>query len=439
MCKLIKLLLVLVCCNFITALAQTEKQFDEAVMNSLFEKFKKIQADAKARKQYDADLEKLVDEFCAKVKLMTEQKKRELDIITKAYKPGYQHKPGEMNLFPIWEEIPSPIPALPDADRVNFESMYTSYIDKVAMMKKQLLEQMVKNIGEQRSDKQSMMNDSKEMTNQNQIVQQMGGADAVMKMSKAERKAAATRAAADVMSGAAVNAPGQDAGMKQLMQKMMHDPEYRAAYNKMSDAEKEAELKKYMTTTQVERNDAEFEKMLKTKNRAISAIELDQLLAKCLKQMQEAALPYSEGTDLANNFFNGIYRKLDHWYRKQYDALPLGATREKLGLDQLIKCKEIILYAFQQEEAATRTALWGLLKTNTKIAFGEFNDLAGSFPWGKSKNANMIDGLYTEPKVAQAVVSLYDEMIRMAREAERLTRIHKGQQMQYDLIVNGKS
>jgi hypothetical protein len=37
------------------------------------------------------------------------------------------------------------------------------------------------------------------------------------------------------------------------------------------------------------------------------------------------------------------------------------------------------------------------------------------------------------------VASLYDEMIRLTKEAEALTRNHKGQQEQYHLIVNNLS
>ncbi|WP_276501442.1 hypothetical protein [Terrimonas pollutisoli] len=55
----------------------------------------------------------------------------------KSYQPGYNHKPGEMNLFPIWEEIPAPVPSLPEAVQTNFDK-YQNYIDKVEMMKKQL-------------------------------------------------------------------------------------------------------------------------------------------------------------------------------------------------------------------------------------------------------------------------------------------------------------
>lgn len=439
MYKSIPISLAIICLSIGSAMAQPKKEMNEAVMNLLFEKFKKIQADAKEYKEFEKETERLADEMAQKIDQMVAEKKHQQEIANKSYKPGYTHKPGEINLFPIWEEIPAPIPSLPEAAKVNFQSKYQSYIDKVTMLKKQMSDAVQQYVGNQRSDKQSMMNDAKAMADQNAIVQQMGGAEAVMNMSEADRKKAAKQAAAQIKSNPGGFAPNQDAGMKAMMEKMMNDPQYRAAYNKMSDAEKQAELKKFMTTKQVERNDAEFEKMLKDRNKTLSAMDVYQLLGKCLQQMQQAAKPYSDGTELANKFYNSIYTELEAWYRKQYDALPLTNTREKIGHANLLKCKEIILYAFQQKEAATRTALWGLLKANTKIAFGEFNDMIGNYPWGQTKNASMMDGNYTEAKVAEAVNSIYDEMIRMAKAAESLTSNHKGQQDTYDLIVNGKS
>ncbi len=435
MYKSIKLSVAFIFLAFFSAIAQDKKEFDDAVMNGLFEKFTKLQADLKAKKQYEADLEELVDRMCAGLQQWINQKKREQESIARNYKPGYNHKPGEMNLFPIWEEIPAPVPVLPEAKQTNFDLKYGSYLDKITLFKKQLSDQVQRSLGEQRSDQQSIIEDARSIANQNSIVQQMGGADAVMNMSEAERKKAAQRAVAQTMSNPGSFAPNQDAGMKVMMQRMMNDPRYREAYNKMSDAEKQAELKKYMGNAQTERNDAAFEQMLKDRNSTSNAIHIDQVLGKCLQQMQEAAKLYSDGTRLANDFYSGVYKDIENWYKRAYDALPLSTTREKMGLAALIKCRQTMLYAFQQKEAVTRTILWGLSKANTKIAFGEFNDLIGNYPWGKTKKASLVDAKYTESKCAQAVTSLYDEMIRMTNESERLTRIHKGQQEQFELIM----
>jgi hypothetical protein len=341
-----------------------------------------------------------------------------------------------MNLFPVWTEIPEPVPSLPEAKKTDFHAKYDLYIDKVTMMKKQLSDMIQDHVGDQRSSNAQMMTDTKSMANKNTFVQQMGGADATMDMSKSERKQSAKETAASIKSNPGAYSSNQNPGMQAMMNRIMSDPQYRDKYNKMTDAQKAEELQKYMGNTVEARDDKAFEQKINDRNQTYSAQNVELLLGRSLKQMEEAAKPYLEGTELANNFFNSVYKQVEDWYMNEFDALPLSKSREKIGLSGLMKCKETILYAFHKQEAVTRTVLWNLFKNNTKIAFGEFNDFIGNYPWGDKKNASLVDGKYTEAKVAQAIVSLYDGMIGMAQGAERLTRNHKGQQEQYETIMN---
>ena len=291
-------------------------------------------------------------------------------------------------------------------------------------------------VGEQRNSEAEMMADAKKMANQNAMVQQMGGADALMNMSEAERKAMAKSMKNNLKANPGAYSGVQDPGMNAMMQKMMNDPDYRNKYNNMTDAQKQAEMQKFMTNKTTERNDAAFEAGLKEKNQTDASAKIQALLGKTLANMQEASKPYAEGTDLANKFYGGLYSDINNWYKKAYESLPavvMGETREKQGLAELNKFKASLIYLVQKKEAATRTILWSSLKSGNKIAFGEFNDFIGSYKWGASKNASMLN--YDEIQVANAVSSLYDQMIRLTGDAERLTRMHKGQQEQYELIV----
>jgi hypothetical protein len=341
-----------------------------------------------------------------------------------------------MNLFPLWEEIPAPIPSLPEASQVNFEMKYGGFVSKVEMQKKQLSDMVQDHIGEQRNTEADMIADTKKKANQSAIIQQMGGADALMNMSEAERKAMAKNLKSNVMANPGAYSGVQDPGMNAMMQKIMNDPDYRNKYNSMTDAQKQAELQKFMTNKTTERNDAAFEAGLKEKNQTNASAKIQALLGKTLSNMKEASKPYAEGTDLANKFYGGLYSDINNWYKKIYESLPLvtmGEIKEKQGLAELNKFKAILIYLVQKKEAVTRTILWSSLKSGNKIAFGEFNDFIGNYKWGATKNASMLN--YDELQVANAVSSLYDEMIRLTNEAERLTRMHKGQQEQYELMV----
>jgi len=87
--------------------------------------------------------------------------------------------------------------------------------------------------------------------NTSPIISRMGGVDKMSKMSEEELKQAAAQAAGSYtqsLSGAPTNAPG--GGMQAMMQRLMSDPAYQARFEKMSKAEQEAELQKYMGNAQ---------------------------------------------------------------------------------------------------------------------------------------------------------------------------------------------
>jgi len=87
--------------------------------------------------------------------------------------------------------------------------------------------------------------------NASPLISRMGGLDKMSKMSEEELKQAAAQAAGSYtqsLSGAPTNAPG--GGMQAMMQRLMSDPAYQARFEKMSKAEQEAELQKYMGNAQ---------------------------------------------------------------------------------------------------------------------------------------------------------------------------------------------
>lgn len=407
-----------------------EEQWDK-----LLEKFRNRNAEMMRLEQVEKENDEIVNAYTRHLQEWLAGQKRQTTASLAAYQPGYKHTAADMNLFPLWEEIPAPVPSLPEASKVNFEVKYQAYIRKVELFQKQMSDMLQQHLGNQRTDKAAMLQDAKINADKNAMVQQMGGASAVMNMSKAERKQAAKAAAQNLAANPGMATGMNNAGMNAMAQKMMTDPAYREAYTKMTDAQKEAELKKFMGNTIEERNDAAFEASIHQRNSTYSMANVEIVLGKCLQKMQDAAKPYNEGTALSNKFFAEVYDGLDKWYRKNYDALPETETHEKIGLGMLNKCKEGILYSYQKKEAVCRTILWSLLKSNTKIAFGEFNDFIGNFPWGKQKNKSMVDGSFTEARVAKAVMSIYDQMIQLAQGAEKWTRSFKGQQEQYETIM----
>ena len=89
--------------------AQEKTVFGEAFMDKLFIKFKQIQKARDMEKQQEVkDFEAALDKALAARFALIQQMQKEEAQMKRDYKPGYQHKPGEMNLFPVFEDIPPP-------------------------------------------------------------------------------------------------------------------------------------------------------------------------------------------------------------------------------------------------------------------------------------------------------------------------------------------
>ena len=387
--------------------AQRNSIIDDAMMDQAFIKFKKIQQDRAAYDAWLRDVEKSFDEALARRLDYLQQVRKEDAALAKTFRSGNSRKPGETNLLPIWEEIPAPVPSLPESKNVDFEGRYGAFVARVEMFQKQLSDMMADHIGEQNTGEAAIRQQVLSQANSNPMAQQLKDVDP--NMSEAQRKALAAQMQKNVMANPGAYTGVQDPGMNALTQKMMNDKAYRERFNKMSESEKMAEMQKYMTTTSVPRNDAAFEQSMSQAQKTRDAMAVQQLLGKTVQDMQEAAGPYAKGTELCNEFYGAVYSAINRWYKAQYDALPtevMGEMREKRGLAELDKAKEAFVYLVQQKEAASRTVLWNSLKLRTKLAISEFNDFIGNFGWGKAKGMVVTDPAYVEPQVAKPVHSV---------------------------------
>ncbi len=140
------------------------------------------------------------------------------------------------------------------------------------------------------------------MANSNPIIAGMGGYEKISQMSEAERKVAAQKAAAAYTANPPAANGMRSPGMTAMQQKIMSDPAYRKQFEKMSDAEKEAELRKYMANdtpaamtpeqakAQQEKNASEQVKA----NRVRNAMEVKMKTAELQQKIGEASLAFNQ-------------------------------------------------------------------------------------------------------------------------------------------------
>jgi hypothetical protein len=115
--------------------------------------------------------------------------------------------------------------------------------------------------------------------NSSAMIAGMGGIDKISQMSDEEREQAALQAVGNVPQSSGAP-PQAGAGMQAVMQRMMNDPAYAERFEKMSQAEQEAEMRKAMGAPMAQHSAAEERHALQGSEEAAAVkARVDQLQA----------------------------------------------------------------------------------------------------------------------------------------------------------------
>jgi hypothetical protein len=115
--------------------------------------------------------------------------------------------------------------------------------------------------------------------NSSAVIAGMGGIDKISQMSDQEREQAALQAVGNVPQNSGAP-PQAGAGMQAIMQRMMNDPAYAERFEKMSQAEQEAEMRKAMGAPMAQHSAAEEKRAMQGSEEAAAVkARLDQLQA----------------------------------------------------------------------------------------------------------------------------------------------------------------
>lgn len=270
--------------------------------------------------------------------------------------------------------------------------------------------------------------------NQNPIVASMGGVEEVSQMSEAEARAAANKAAAEYMADPFAANGIQSDGMTALYQKIITDPAYAARFEKMSEKEKEAELRKYMandkpqvkTPAQMEQQHREFEQQTRQSNKVKVAMEFQQAIAGFTARIHEVQLQYAqERTERLNAPDN--HTEIEADFSKKYALIPevvYGEYGRDKDIEQLSKLKletaarhqafaAIILK--QDVEAINK------LKANLKSAVAEYTQYFHARKQDINGNlADQMQGTETESMFANfemSLLGLAQDLAKYSRES----------------------
>jgi len=369
----------------------------------------------------------------------------------KEWTPKGQGKHGDIDLLPLMEDAPAPVSTLHIAGQMDIDAKFDPYINKIESQQKQLGELLAKNSklqkvyekeGQEGLEKRAMAESDK-----SKIIQQMGGMENLMKMSDAERKAAAQKMANDLRSNPGLISGNNNPGANAMTKKMMCDPAYAKRFNEMSDAEKEAEVKKFMAENpqgqDVNYDPAKHDKIMKEKNEAKYVQDITLLNTRIQDRLKAATELYGKNIIAINSWADNVRNNIDAWYSKRYALIPvveLGEYGHDKDPDQ-VQALEITLanlkyYMLQGPEMQLRSDNWIVFKTNCKYAIGELNDFIASYKWGINTSENIF-GPDADQQVAAGIGTAYGIMNQLALEAKNFTTTARGYQKQFETIKAG--
>lgn len=215
-------------------------------------------------------------------------------------------------------------------DPTVMDKFYKPFEDKVERRIKDYQAFAQQKMGQSNAKEADYREQAEANADSHPIVANMGGYDKVSKMSEAEAKTAANKAAAQYMTDPFAANGVQSAGMKALYQKIISDPAYAKKFEKMSEAEKEAELRKYMANdtpvvkspVEMEQDHRKFENQQVHANRVRHAQAVQLKISELQQKLTEVAQAFGQKRNeiaVAGRSHDAISKDIN----KRYEAIPM--------------------------------------------------------------------------------------------------------------------
>ncbi|MCB0535388.1 MAG: hypothetical protein H6574_02875 [Lewinellaceae bacterium] len=294
-------------------------------------------------------------------------------------------------------------------------------------------------VGMAGQDEATMRAQTMAMANQNSIVAAMGGAENVAKMTPEQAEAAAREAATSYMADPFAASGVQSDGMTALYQKIISDPAYAARFEKMSEQERGAELRKFMANDKpqvktVAQQQQEKQQLAKSGQIQV-AMAFQQQHAELQHLIMDANNRFAEQRTAILTAPGG-HSDIDAAYQKKYAAIPeivMGEGREKdpdklqklnrevalehkVLAEKLLKRNQMLLTELQDDYQRIMAGYAGFY-----AMYGPQIDSAPVNPLNSGADAETA-ALQCEMTLSGLVLSLIDQAKEITREAAEWER-----------------
>ncbi|MEP7371865.1 MAG: hypothetical protein ABI675_00665 [Chitinophagaceae bacterium] len=450
-------ILVLSLINFSVVMAQSAKKTttDEKIsaqFNKTLSKLGKTDISQSKQVQKNAAIELTDDElvplFLPTIIAAQEKSKKEMEEKRKEYIPASSNKSQQIDkdLLALLAGMPEPITNLPAAKkemRLKYdENIYSGYIKMLESRQAQMEESARQSIPDDMKNpelvkKEAYKNAAKAQQdlNNNPVIRKMGGLENLKNMTHAQREALAKQMTAKIKQDPMAYTGSDADPRKAFAGKMMTDPGYAARYNHMNNQQKKEEYDLFLSENGFVGNSsqADRDKSLDDRNKALTAIAIDKRLATIRVHMGELAAIAGLLQTRTDEAFNELNNKISKEYGQRIAALPevehgeAGRGKDTYPVDLAYN---IIVYPVNTQNAASTKEVWKRYADVLKITIAEYNELLSDF-WGKDNTTNR---LMAERNLVPAGISagICEELIRLTKMAASQTNQNASWQRIYD-------
>ena len=361
---------------------------------------------------------------------------------------------AKLNFAPWFSEIPNPISSLTAAKNIDVDAKYDPFLQKVDAERKQFAVTAMKdNQYTQVYEKEGqagLERRAKEQSDKSAIVQQMGGTDKIMQMTEEERKAAALQAAANIQQNPSLVSGGSNNSMAGFAQKYQSDPAFAARFNKMSQAEKEAEMKKFMAENHAKnpvafdaaQHEAQKNEINRNKNNAQAKVEFDLLMKRTSDRLKAVSDRQISIGNKIEEIILAMKENVNAKFGPLYAAVPIvelgeaGHDKDPQKMMELRIQEVRSRYLIDVQEASLRFEAWKILKIDYQYAFAELGSFLSNYKWGSDKGE--LFGTYHEDMIAAAADGPYNSVIGLTKLAKQQSDDNQKKQKAYEEVINIK-
>ncbi len=375
-----------------------------------------------------------------------ERVKKEIEYKKNEYipSPGKHSSLLDKDFMALIADMPEPVTSLPAARQTmrvqDEQNIFTRYIETLKQKQENLQEEIrqhaaaaLPSAGQAKNNAMKNAKFAQQDLNNSAMIQEMGGIDKLQAMTPAQRAALGKQMAGKMKQNPSAYNGQESDPKKAFAKKMMTDTGYAERFKYMNKSQQEEEYEAFKKENGFIDNPVPSKNEAAEKKKASLLIDIQKRTSEILEHRKALAGIASGLQQQADEYFDGVYKKLDDALAKRVKALPqvehgeAGKSAETRPVDIAYN---ITLLPIKAQQALTNKYIWVRYVETLKITVAEYEEFLGEF-WGKDAETDRILTQYNQTPTS-IIAGLCGELSALTKMAKNFTAMNASAQRSYD-------